>query len=115
MKKLICLIVSFAFSSVAGAAVVCKSPEIKVAIDLSKRNLELTRKDGVYNLKILGAKPQQSFQMYGQYERAFDVEGGYFVVIKPEKNGKYRQLNVYKDGDPLTSFRDCKVDSINKS
>lgn len=107
MKALSTVVIILLAAQVSFAKYSCKTDEEKLVVDPSNKRVVLT-KDGVpHRLKILNPA-NHGFQLFGNNKQAFEVEGGYIVGIKDAKNSNRKDLSVFKRGEVVASFSDCK-------
>lgn len=91
----------------AQAKVRCESEDQKLVVDPQHKKVVLTKAGKPHNLKILNPA-NHGFQMFGNNSQAYEMEGGYIVGIKDTKEKNIKSLSIFKRGEVVASFDDCR-------
>jgi hypothetical protein len=84
----------------------CTADGEKLVVDPSNKSITLTKDGKPHHLRILNPA-NHGFEMFGRTKQAFEIEGGYVVGIKDEKNSNRKELSVFKRGEVIANFNDC--------
>lgn len=106
MKRLFLTALAFLISATAWADLRCKDGEAQIVVRPQKKKVEVYRDGHLTQLDIVG-KNHHAYRMFG--ENTFEVEGGIILGVKSNKMDRKKDLTVFRNGSPVSTFKNCSL------
>jgi hypothetical protein len=106
MKKMGAFAMAFFISAAAWAELRCKDNESQIVVHPEKKKVEVVRDGQTHQLDIVG-KNHHAYRMFG--ENTYEVEGGIILGVKSNKVDRKKDLTVFRNGSPVSTFKNCSL------